>query len=247
MVTVAVIDRTGTARGGLGTRLAGEQRPSNEEPPMPRRRLVPFAAALLPLLAAPAMAEDRFDIGARLDLPHADGEPANDIPGYGLFGHYRWDDRWALGFALDVAEYDFEEPARLLGITQDPAVDVVDAKADGTTLSAWFERTLGEPGSKGHWYWGAGLGLASVDVPDARGPVAGGGTFDIETDAGTEVVVTLLGGRRFRFGDRWALDLTLHLDEHFAEWEVVDRVSGRTGTIDDYFTYGGNLGLAFRF
>ena len=214
---------------------------------MTRRRLAALAAVLFVPLVAPVRAQDRFDLGGRLNLALADGEPANDIPGYGLVGHYRPNERWAIGFAVDLAEYDFEEPAKLLGIAQDPAVEVVDAKADGTTVSVWFERTLGEPGARGHWFWGAGVGFNSVDVPDATGPVAGGGTFHVETDAGTEIVATLLGGRRFRFGERVALDLTLHLDQHFADWKVTDRVSGRTGSVDDYFTYGGNLAFVVRF
>jgi hypothetical protein len=214
-----------------------------------RSRLALPLAFLLLSAAAPAVAQDadRFDFGVRLNLSLADGEPANDIPGYGVVGHWRPNERWALGLALDVAEYDFEEPAKLLGIVQDPAVEVIDAKADGTALSLWFERTLGAPGPRGHWFWGAGVGFAAVDVPDARGPVAGGGTFDVETDAGTEIVASLLAGRRFRFGERTALDFTLHLDQHFADWKVRDRISGRTGSVDDYFTYGGNLAFVWRF
>jgi hypothetical protein len=214
-----------------------------------RCRLALLAAALLTPLAVPLDAQEpgRFDLGVRLDLSLADGEPANDIPGYGLVGHWRPSERWAIGFAVDLAEYDFEEPAKLLGIAQDPTVQVVDAKADGTTVSVWFERTLGVAGPRGHWFWGAGVGFASIDVPDARGPVAGGGTFDVETDAGTEIVASVLGGRRFRFGERAALDFTLHLDQHFADWQVRDRVSGRTGSVDDYFTYGGNLAFVLSF
>ena len=214
---------------------------------MPRRRFAPYLWALPLALATPALAEESFDLGLRAGITLADGEPANDIPGFGLFGHWRLNERWQLGFALETAEYDFEQPARLVGIRQDPSANVVDAKAEGTTVSAWLERLWGPPGARGHWFWGAGIGLASIDVPDARGPAAGGGLFDVETDAGTEVVASLLGGRRVELGERWALDLTLHLDQHFADWKVRDRVSGRRGAVDDYFTYGGSVGVAYRF
>jgi hypothetical protein len=119
--------------------------------------------------------------------------------------------------------------------------------AESTTVSAWAERTFGRPQGSTEWFLGAGLGLASIDVPDASGPLAGGGQFAIETEADTEIVVQLLAGVRRRLGQRWALEFALRADQHFADWQLNDRVSGRTGTIDDYLTVGGHLGLSFRF
>ena len=214
------------------------------------RRSLAFAAAAVSLLALADRVdadEPRFDVGVRFDLSLADGEPANDIPAYGVAARWRPNERWAWGAALDVAEFDFEEPAKRLGLAQDPAVEPLDAKAESTELSLWFERTLGAPSARGHWYAGAGLGFVSLDVPSVSGPLAGGGQFEIETDGGNELVLSVLGGRRIEWGERWALDLALHLDQHFADWTVVDRVSGRTASIDDYFTYGGTATLAIRF
>jgi hypothetical protein len=204
-------------------------------------RLPAIALSLL-LLATTTIAQERFDLGARGYLALADGEPANDIPGFGLFGHYRMSDRWALGFGVDLTEYDFEQPAKLLGLTQDPSVEVIDAKAEGTTFTVWAERTVGSA-----WFVGAGAGFASIDVPDARGPLAGGGTFDIATDGGTEIIATVLAGRRFRFGQHWGAELAAHAEQHFADWQIKDRVSGREGSIDDYTSYGAYGGLLFRF
>lgn len=208
-----------------------------------------IALSALALLPVPGRAQEdgRFDLGARAVLVGADGVPANDIPGYGVFGHYRLNDRWKLGVAVDTAEFDFEQPARILGLKQSESVEAFDVKAESTTVSAWIERTFGRPEGRAEWFLGAGLGFASLDVPDAIGPLQGGGQFSIVTEADTEFVAQLLGGVRFRFGRRLALELALRADQHFADWQMEDRVSGRTGAIDDYFAYGGHLGLSFRF
>ncbi len=54
------------------------------------------AAWLLVLLLSPqaALADDqpRFDVGLRLRLGLASGVPANDMPGYGIYGIYRLND-----------------------------------------------------------------------------------------------------------------------------------------------------------
>ncbi|HEX5759495.1 MAG TPA: hypothetical protein VF121_09900 [Thermoanaerobaculia bacterium] len=216
---------------------------------MKKQTLVPaLAAAALALALCPpaARAQDgRFDLGLRGVIVAADGEPANDIPGYGLFGHYRLSDRWNLGFAADVAEYDFEQPARILGLQQDPGLEPIDVLAESTTLSAWIERLFGQ--GRTEWFLGAGLGLATIDVPDAAGPLAGGGRFDIATEADDEIVASLLGGVRRRVGQRLALELALRADQHLADWQLRDRVSGRTGAIDDYLALGGHFGVSFRF
>jgi hypothetical protein len=214
------------------------------------RRTLSIALTASVLALAPALAraqEGRFDLGVRGNLLAADGEPANDIPGFGLFGHYRLSDRWQLGFAVDTAEYDFEQPARILGLRQSENVDPIDVKAESTTVSAWVERTFGRPQGRTEWFLGAGLGFASIDVPDASGPLQGGGRFDIETEADTEIVAQLLAGVRRRLGQRWALEFALRADQHFADWTLTDRVSGRTATIDDYLALGGHLGVSFRF
>jgi hypothetical protein len=207
--------------------------------------LLPLGLALL--LAPQALAEPgRFDLGIRGTLVAADGEPANDIPGAGLFGHYQWNDRWRLGVGVDQAEYDFEEPARLLGLVQSASIDPVDVIAESLTLSVSIERTYGSSG-RTLWFWGVGLGFATIDVPDAVGPLASGGRFDIRTEADSEIVASLLAGVSRRLGERWALEFGVRADQHFADWQVTDRVSGRTGAVDDYLALGGYLGVSFRF
>jgi hypothetical protein len=203
------------------------------------------------IVAGVAPVRAQFDLGLRGILTAADGEPANDIPGFGVFGHYRpggrLGDRWSLGFAVDRTEYDFEEPARLLGLRPDPDLEPVDALAEATVVSAWLQRNYERPGGRATWFWGAGLGFATIDVPDARGPLDGPGTFDIRTEADSEVIASLLAGVQWRLGGRAFLEFGLRADQHFADWQLTDRVSGRTGAVDDYLAYGGHLGIGFRF
>ena len=215
-----------------------------------RTSLCKVALGIAPFLVPiPAEADDsrRFEVGARLGVTLASGVPANDIPGYGIFGLYRLNDEWTLGVGLDRTEYDFENPARLIGIPLDPDAEAVDAKAEGTVFSAWVERSFSAPQSRTEWFLGAGLGAASVDVPDATGPTLSGGTFDIRTEADTEIILSALGGVRRKLGERWFVEFTLRADQHFADWTSTDQISGESTTIDEYFAYGGSLGFGYRF
>lgn len=204
--------------------------------------------ALAPLLAPPVAAADGpFSLGLRGTITAANGVPANDIPGYGIYGLYRLNDRWAIGLAVDRAEFDFENPARLVGIPLDPAAEPVDAKAEATVFSTWVERSFSAPQARREWFMGFGVGVADTDVPDVTGPTATSGTFDIHTEVDREVIASLSGGVRQRLGERWFVEFTLRADQHFAAWEPEDRVSGATGRQGDYFAWGGSLGFGYRF
>lgn len=206
---------------------------------------VPMVALLS--LAAPAAADDgRFEIGLRAVLTASDGEPANDIPGYGLFGRYRLNDRWSLGFSVDQTEYDFEEPAKLLGLQQSASLEPIDTVAEATVVAAWIERDYVRS-DRMTWFWGLGAGLADIDVPDASGPLAGGGRFDIQTEADTEMIASVSAGLRRRLASRLFFEFAVRADQHFADWKVTDRVSGATGAVDDYLALGGHLGFGFSF
>lgn len=191
--------------------------------------------------------EDRWEAGARFNVITAGGEPANDIMSAGLFGRYRLNDRWLLGFAVDQAEFDFERPWRVLGLQQDPSVETIDATTVATVFSVWAEREHARAGKRLRWFWSGGLGFTSPDVDDVTGPLLGGGTFDITADAGSEFILAGTGGLRLPFARRWVFDFQVRLDHHFADWEVVDRVSTTTGTLDDYTGYGGSVSLSCRF
>lgn len=213
-------------------------------------------ATLAAVLAAPAGAQDdtrfgdtRFDLGLRAVLTGGSGEPANDVPGGGAFGRWRLNDRWSLGLALDQASFDVEEPAGILGLPQLPEdqLSPIDVKADATTVSAWAQRDYGRGGGRASWFLGLGLGISTLDVPDASGPLRGGGTFDIRTEADTELLASASAGWRRELGRRWMIELAARVDQHFADWTMTDRVSGRTATIDDWLAWGGHFGIGARF
>jgi len=210
------------------------------------------AALLVPVvilaIAASAPAQSgRFDLGLRGSVVTAGGEPANDIISAGAVARYRFGEAWLVGFSVEKAEHDFETPWRTLGLQQDPGVPVIDTTTESTILTAWLEREFGRRDRRLHWFLAAGLGFASPDVADVQGPLAGGGSFDITTDPGSEVIASAAGGLRALFGRHVFAELGARADYHFADWKVRDRVSGRTGTLDDYVGVGGYLGLGYRF
>ncbi len=86
-----------------------------------------------------------------------------------------------------------------------------------------------------------------MDVDPVSGPLAGGGSYDITTDVGTEILACASGGLRVHLGSSWALEAALRLDQHFTDWTVTDQLSGTTGQVDDYLAKGGHLGISFRF
>ena len=188
-----------------------------------------------------------FEVGVRPFIVGAGGEPANDIIGAGIFGRYRLSEAWLIAAAVESAEYDFERPALLLGINQDPNVETVDAPTSATTFTVWAEREFGKPGGATRWYVGFGAGYSSVDVDTVTGPVDGGGTFEIVTDPGSEMLVIGSAGVRRYFGEHFGLELGLRLDQHFADWNVEDTVSGATGTVDSYTAWGAQGSILFRF
>jgi len=192
-------------------------------------------------------AQDVFHIGVRANLVTAGGEPANDILSYGLQARYRLNERWLIGAALDEAEYDFELPLVVLGLEQDPGAEPIDATVSSTMISGWVERELGRNGSSTRWFWTAGAGVAEPDVDDLTGPLLGGGVFALTTDAGSEVIVSLSGGVRRNVGSHFSLEFALRADHHISEWDVRDRVSGRTGKTGDYTGLGAHGGFGFRF
>jgi hypothetical protein len=191
--------------------------------------------------------DDKFGAAARLRVGLASGVPANDMPGYGIYGTYRLNDDWSIGLSFDQMEFDYEEPARRLGLPIDSDAEPVDAKVDQQIVAVSVLRSLSPPQASREWFVGAELGMAFTDVPVITGPTSGGGSFEIHTEVDRELIASLLGGVRQRFADRWFVELTLRADQHFAAWEPVDVVSGTQGRHDDYFAYGAHLGLGYRF
>lgn len=218
---------------------------------MPTRTAFRSPIMLLALFVAalPASAAETGDIeiGLRFGTMLGSGVPANDMPGYGIFGIYHLNERWALGLSVDRSDFDYEEPARRLGLPIDPAAEPIDAKAEATIVTVSVLRSLSPPQAHREWYVGGSVGMNFLDVPDVTGPLATGGTFDIVTETDRETIVTLFGGVRQNFGEHWFAQFTLRAAEHFAAWEPLDRISGAETRHDDYFAYGGYLGFGYRF
>ena len=215
-----------------------------------RLPLLLIAACTSGACRAPALDADGRPPGTELAY-HAgvwlgDGEPANDLPVPGALSvRQRVAEDWWVRLGLEHAAGDFETPHELAGIAQDPDEGAIDADASYLSLLAWIERVYA-PTDADELLWQVGAGVSSVDVDDASGPTAGGGTFDVETDAGTELLGSLGVGYRRRFG-RWVAEALVRYDLHLADWEVEDRVSGATGDLGSYGTWALLLGLGFGF
>ena len=215
------------------------------------RRLAPPAilAGLLCLTAAPAAAGDgAFDLGVRANVLVGNGEPTNDMLGFGLFARFRVGSGWRVGVGVDhTPEFDVEGIAALVGQSQDPAADVIDAKGSATVVRAWLERSYPSAGGGFEWFWTVGTGVGNVEVDEVSGPRAGGGTFTVDTDAGTEWIAAGSLGLRWFFVRMVALEVAGRLDYHFADWALEETVTRTTTTVDDYLVTGGHVGLTFRF
>jgi hypothetical protein len=198
------------------------------------------------LLAVPVDAQG-WEVGLRLNVVTAGGEPANDIMSTGVFVRRELSDRWAVLVSVDQAEYDFERPAATLDLEQDPDVEVIDTTTESMIAAVSLERAFGMGGGPSTWFLGGGVGFASPDVDDVQGPLAAGGTFNIETDAGTEIIASLYAGVRRSLLTHLTVEFALRADHHFAEWDVHDLVSGREATLNDYTGLGAHLGLGLRF
>ena len=200
------------------------------------------------LLSSVAYAQDsKVDIGLRANVLLGDGIPANDILGAGVIGRYRLNNGWFIGFGLDGYKYDFERPASVLGIRQDPNEDVIDAKADSTVLSGSFGRLYNETDRGFDWFWSLGVGFASPSVEDVSGPTDTGGTFDLTFDVGNEIHLMGTLGTSYNFSSKWSASFAARIEHHFMDIVITDRVTGATGKIDSQSPVGAYLSLNYRF
>src|SRR5688572_5622915 len=105
--------------------------------------LAAIVTGLVCVTATPAAAADgAFDLGVRANVLVGNGEPTNDMLGYGIFARFRVGDGWRVGVGVDHApEFDVEGIAGLVGQSQDPAVDTIDAKGSSTVVRGWLERS----------------------------------------------------------------------------------------------------------
>lgn len=204
-----------------------------------------LTALLLPI-STPSLAEtSKFSINVGPNIELANGTPANDLIGFRMGGHYRWKPGLMLGIALDIYEYDFEKPTKAVSIVQDESKGVIDAATTSTNITAWLQKSI--LASKDNLYWKAGFGIGIVSIDDVTGPVRGGGTFNITTEPGNEFIVLAGLGYRYDFSKNIAIKLETDLNQHFANWKVKDKITGNTGSVDDYTSYGFRLGFSYQF
>lgn len=206
---------------------------------------VPAAVALATIGCDAALAEDqRFEVGARGVIIIGEGEPANDMMGYGVVGRWQFRDSWHLGIALDSVEFDYETPYRVLGIE---SVEEIDSSTEFTRISVLIERRYDISGPW-TWFWTAGAGFASIDVgANAVGTTPGGESFEIATTADDEWHFIVGGGLRRAFDQHWALEGALTLQHHTTDYQLTDLVSGATGSIGSQTPYGVTLGISYGF
>lgn len=217
-------------------------------------RIAPCTAAAgcaaLALLATawPAQAaEPAYEAGVRGVALFGNGEPANDILGAGLFVNRSLRDRWYAGLAFERYRFDFERVSRVVGVIQDPDESDIDSKATNNVLSAYIGRRYGADERRLRFFWTAGVGVNFPSVDDASGPTATGGTFDVTTDAGTELHALTSAGLSFAFASRWSFDVAARLEHHFMDYQVRDRVSGNTAEIDSQSPWGVHFGFSYDF
>jgi len=217
---------------------------------MKRQHLTRFLVIVL-VFGAPtlASAEDawRFEIGPRANVLLGNGKPANDILGFGVVGRYKLNNGWFVGAAIDSYEYDFERPSKILGITQDPAEDVIDAAADYTAFSGSIGRLYNETNRGFDWFWNLGLGFASPNVDPVSGPTDTGGTFDITFDVGNEIHLMGALGTSYNFSENWSAGFTARLEHQFLDIAMTDSVTGNTAKLDSQTVMGASLSFNYRF
>ena len=184
----------------------------------------------------------------RLNIVGSSGKPTNDVLGLGLIGHYQYSKDWYLGVAIDYSpSFDFEKTASRVGLKQDSNEADIDAVGTQLMISAFAERRY--PNSSGdiEYFWSIGAGINDTDIDDVKGPLEGGGTFNISTKADTELVIVSSIGMLHKINENWSGRYAFSLDQHFADWEIKDDVSGNTGSISDYGIYGIRLGVSYHF
>lgn len=209
-----------------------------------KTRLIAVALPLFLCYSSVQAADGDYDLGLYASIVGADGEPSNDILGFGLFATRQLNDNWFIDLEFILSqEADFERPWKVTGLQQDDSVDTIDAKYSSETLMIHAGKKAPFTASS-DWYWSAGIGFNSVDVDDVSGPLQGGGNFALVTQADTETIIGVKLGVIHHLSNQWALHYSLRLDQHLADWSVKDSNSSASGAIANYLTYGLNIGIS---
>jgi len=202
----------------------------------------------LALLAGTCQADDsKFEVGLRADALLADGVPANDILGAGVMARYRLNNGWFVGAGIDTYDFNYERPWRMVGLRQNPDVDMIDAAADSTVVSGSFGRLYNETNHGFDWFWTMGIGFSSLNVDDVAGPTDAGGTFDLTFDVGNEIHLMATLGSSYNFSSSWSASFAARVEHHFMDVLITDSVSGNTAKLDSQSPIGAFFSLHYRF
>ena len=183
-------------------------------------------------------------IEPRYSIVVGDGEPSNDMPGFGLLARYQYRGPWHYFLSADYTEFDFETPYKTLGIpVGGPAID---STVSGFYLGGGVEYQFNVH-ERLKPYINGGIGIGFLDADDVSGTSAGGAPFNIKSDPGTEFIPFATVGVRWNFWRNLSLDLAAKAEYHIADWEVKDTLSNQEAAIDDYAAVGGYVGVAIHF
>lgn len=187
-------------------------------------------------------ADDRkWSLGYRFELLTADGSPANDMMGSGVFAQYHIGNDYRVEWAFEYVEYDFEDPQRYLGFPRGATEDV-DSRMRSTLISLRVERALLDANKSLRPYVFAGLGMGYTVIDDVRGN-HDGQSFDINAEGGIETVPDAGVGIRYQ-GRRFMMDGGIRIERHLTDWDLEDRLSGVRGEVGDYTAWGGWIGIS---
>ncbi len=199
-------------------------------------------------MAAPhvqAETDGNYEVSGHLNIVGASGKPSNDILGFGVVVHRKLSDDWYLGFSFENAtDFDVERPNEEIDIK---SVSETDALATMNMFTLVAERRYALDSQNWTGFWSLGGGIADIDIDNATGDARGGGRFDIEIEADTEYVLLGGVGALQKLGEHWSARYEATLEQHFADWKIKDKVSGKTGSYGDYTVYGLRLGLNYQF
>lgn len=206
-------------------------------------RTIIAVALCLPFTASFA-SDSGWDAGFRYTILVGQGEPSNDMAAIGLFGHVNWRDDWYFGFGVDQFEFDYENPARSLGL---PTDTVIDGANEMTQISGWLERRYGEESGKWSWFWTAGLGYGFVTADTVAGETTDGEPYFITTDASDEFQLLASIGFRYDFSANWRFETAALVQHHFTDYKLTDEVSGATASMGAQTPVGIYFGISYRF
>jgi len=201
--------------------------------------------ATLALLATSSLAgaadDNRWSMGYRFEVLTADGSPANDMMGSGVYAHYHIGSNYRVEWAFEYVEYDFESPQRYLGFPRGGAEET-ESRTRSTLISLRVERAWLDSQNAVRPFAFVGLGMGYTVIDDFRGS-SGGQDFDVNAEGGIETVPDVGIGVRYT-ARRFMLDGGIKIERHLTDWDLEDRLSGVRGEVGDYTAWGGWIGLS---